>query len=176
MVAAARQRLPKAAERLACGNVEKLSFADRTFDAVVATGVLEYVDLESALSEIERVLKPGGLAVFSYPNTAAFYGLWKTRVFYPVIRRVKRVLGLSPLLLATAPPTFTPERVRALVAAAGLRLDGREFAGFAAIPSPLDDLAPKATVTVGRVLERRGRRLSGLLATQIVYAARKAAP
>ena len=62
--------------------IESLPFADGSFDAVLATGVLEYSELERALPELARVLRPGGLAVVSYPNPRNLYGLWKTRAWY----------------------------------------------------------------------------------------------
>lgn len=46
------------------GDSEKLQFEDNTFDAVtVAFGVRNFENLEKGLSEINRVLKPGGKAV-----------------------------------------------------------------------------------------------------------------
>ncbi len=49
-------------------NLECLTFPDGVFDAVVNSDVLEHVaDLDRALSEIRRVLKPGGYHVFTVP-------------------------------------------------------------------------------------------------------------
>ncbi len=46
------------------GNATALPFPDRSFDAAVATQVYEYVsDVPAALSELRRVLRPGGRAV-----------------------------------------------------------------------------------------------------------------
>ena len=59
MVALARERLPDARDRLAQGSVEELPFEDASFDAVAATGVLEYADVPRALGELARVLRPG---------------------------------------------------------------------------------------------------------------------
>ena len=48
-------------------NVRNLSFADETFDAVWARGVLHASgDTREALAEIRRVLKPGGRAIISH--------------------------------------------------------------------------------------------------------------
>jgi SAM-dependent methyltransferase len=52
-----------------CENLEKLTFADDTFDVFLTQDVLEHVfrpDL--ALREIARVLKPGGVHVFTAPK------------------------------------------------------------------------------------------------------------
>jgi 2-polyprenyl-6-hydroxyphenyl methylase/3-demethylubiquinone-9 3-methyltransferase len=52
------------------GTAEHLPFADATFHVVLANSVLEHVeDLEQALAEAFRVLKPGG--VFWFSSTSA---------------------------------------------------------------------------------------------------------
>lgn len=46
------------------GDAEKMLFPDNTFDAVsVAFGVRNFENLEAGISEIKRVLKPGGTCV-----------------------------------------------------------------------------------------------------------------
>ena len=56
------------------GDCETINFEDNSFDAVtVAFGVRNFENLEKGLSEIKRVLKPGGKLVmleFSKPKTA----------------------------------------------------------------------------------------------------------
>ena len=48
--------------RMVLGDSEALDFEDNSFDAVtVAFGVRNFEDLEKGLSEIHRVLKPGGI-------------------------------------------------------------------------------------------------------------------
>lgn len=49
-------------------NLECLTFPDDSFDLVITSEVLEHVaDLDRAMAEIRRVLKPGGLHVFTVP-------------------------------------------------------------------------------------------------------------
>jgi SAM-dependent methyltransferase len=43
------------------------AFADNTFDAVHGLGILHHVGLRTGLTEVRRVLKPGGCAVFLEP-------------------------------------------------------------------------------------------------------------
>jgi SAM-dependent methyltransferase len=45
-------------------NAEALSFASNTFDRVCGTAILHHLDLERALAELRRVLRPGGRAIF----------------------------------------------------------------------------------------------------------------
>lgn len=58
--------------RLQYGDSETINFAENTFDAgMVAFGVRNFENLEKGLTEIKRVLKPGGQLVileFSKPN------------------------------------------------------------------------------------------------------------
>jgi len=52
----------------AAGDVERLPFADGTFDAVIGNAVLHHLRLEHAVPEIVRVLRPAGALVFAEPN------------------------------------------------------------------------------------------------------------
>ncbi|MCB0664042.1 MAG: bifunctional demethylmenaquinone methyltransferase/2-methoxy-6-polyprenyl-1,4-benzoquinol methylase UbiE [Saprospiraceae bacterium] len=76
------------------GDSENLPFQDNTFDAVtVAFGVRNFENLEQGLSEMHRVLKPGGQVVvleFSKPKMPPFKQLYN---FYfknilPVVGRI----------------------------------------------------------------------------------------
>ncbi len=88
MVELARGRVPSRAEALVQAPIEQLPFADGSFDAVVALGVLEYsADVGEALRELARVARPDGAVVVSYPN---FDGL-RSRVRRPL----RRMLGRS---------------------------------------------------------------------------------
>ena len=48
-------------------NAEFLEFDDNSFDLICGTAILHHLDLTRAYSELARVLKPGGLAVFMEP-------------------------------------------------------------------------------------------------------------
>jgi SAM-dependent methyltransferase len=70
-IRAARER----AERIRGGvrpmyltmNAEHLEFGEGAFDLVCGNGILHHLDLERALGEIARVLRPGGAALFAEP-------------------------------------------------------------------------------------------------------------
>jgi SAM-dependent methyltransferase len=123
MVELARARLPAAGERLLVAELEALPFPDASFDAVTASGVLEFTtDLERALAELWRVLRPGGRAVVSFPNYRSPYSVWR-RGLYTLVRALKSVAGArrpSPLLLRH---TLPPARFERLLEDAGFVLD-----------------------------------------------------
>lgn len=48
-------------------DAEHLPFSEGAFDLVVGRGIIHHLDVEKALREIRRVLKPGGRAIFLEP-------------------------------------------------------------------------------------------------------------
>jgi SAM-dependent methyltransferase len=67
-----RARLPGPVER---ADVTAMPFADESFDAAVLGEVLEHVpDDAGALSEVARVLRPGGVLAVSVPANPARFG------------------------------------------------------------------------------------------------------
>ena len=173
MVEAARARLPAAAARLREGSIEQLPFEAATFDAAVATGVLEYVDFRvGALRELARVLRPGGVAVVSVPNPLGPREALNWVVLYPLARRLKRIVPLG----RPAPPRrpWPPGRGRFTrrLAEAGMTVDEVAYVNPRIVPAPFDRLFPAAAARSGAWIERRRPRLSRVLATQVVYKAR----
>jgi ubiquinone/menaquinone biosynthesis C-methylase UbiE len=56
---------------LATAPAEHLPYDEGAFDAVVAVSTLEFVDdIDAALAEVERVLRPDGIAVFITPRAS----------------------------------------------------------------------------------------------------------
>lgn len=65
LIATARRAVKEQAGRtqtigFSQANILSLPFADNTFDAIVTSGVLEYVPLNEGFGELARVLAPGG--------------------------------------------------------------------------------------------------------------------
>jgi SAM-dependent methyltransferase len=61
-------RLGQYKDKVRCENLEKMTFADRSFDLVITQDVFEHVmHPDAAFQEISRVLKPGGAHVFTMP-------------------------------------------------------------------------------------------------------------
>ncbi len=62
------------AKRLTCAPIENLPFADASFDIVTCLDVIEHIDEDqSAVNEIARVIRPGGLLVLTVPAFQVFW-------------------------------------------------------------------------------------------------------
>ena len=60
------------------GNIHSLPFKDNVYDAVICSEVLEHLEsLDDAVSEIVRVLKPGGVLAVSVPRFIPELICWK---------------------------------------------------------------------------------------------------
>jgi ubiquinone/menaquinone biosynthesis C-methylase UbiE len=69
----------QAYKKTVCGSVNYLPFSSKSFKTVISNCVLEHVpDIDGALKEISRVLKPGGRLMITVPsecyNTHSFFG------------------------------------------------------------------------------------------------------
>jgi 2-polyprenyl-6-hydroxyphenyl methylase / 3-demethylubiquinone-9 3-methyltransferase len=88
-VEVARRAVP-AGFRPAVAELERLPFADASFDAVVAADVLEHVpDLPAAVAELARVLRPGGSFLFDTINRTAW-------AWFTALLGAERLAGLVP--------------------------------------------------------------------------------
>ena len=84
------------------GRLQNLDFPDNFFDVVLCMGVLEDVDrdeIENSISEIARVLKPGGRIIISLMNQNSFFA-WHRRIrnsLYKLIGRNEQAESYDPL-------------------------------------------------------------------------------
>ncbi len=124
---------------------EGLPYADGAFDIVVCVDVLEHVqDLGQVLSEVARVLKPGGLFLFDTINRNPLARL-------AVITMAENVLGLLPKGTHDPEMFIKPSELREALAAAGFSV------------GPLTGLGPRG-------INRRGDFTFGRLpGTMIIY-------
>jgi GT2 family glycosyltransferase/SAM-dependent methyltransferase len=86
----ARAKLTNIYDDLRTGEVQALPYESERFATVYSNCVLEHIpDIENALREIERVLKPGGALYITVPNPRCVTFLWWRDKF--------RKLGLTSL-------------------------------------------------------------------------------
>jgi 2-polyprenyl-3-methyl-5-hydroxy-6-metoxy-1,4-benzoquinol methylase len=73
------------------GDIEALPFSDAAFDAVIGSSVLHHVQVEKALKNAFRVLKPGSMIAFAEPNMLNPQIAVQKNIPY-----IKRKMGDSP--------------------------------------------------------------------------------
>ncbi len=117
---------------------ESLPYADAAFDAVVCVDVLEHVsDLRTVLSEIARVLAPGGMFLYDTINRN-------------ILARIATITVAEDVLRLLPKGTHDP----ALFVRPGELRTGLETAGL--IPGPVTGLGPRGVnrrgdITFGRL-------------------------
>ena len=120
------------------GNAEHLPYADATFDTVYGSSVLHHLDLDRALGEVLRVLRPGGRCAFTEPN-----------IVNPQVALMFH-LGLTKRYFGVSPDEMAFSRFRAMAA---LRR-----AGFAEPRvRPFDFLHPATPEALCDAVDRLGR-------------------
>jgi len=93
---------------------EALPYADASFDAVVCVDVLEHVaDLAKVLSEVARVLRPGGLFLFDTINRNPVARLATVTIAEDILRLLPRGTHDPAMFIK-------PAELRAAMLAAGL--------------------------------------------------------
>jgi len=124
---------------------EQLPFSDASFDVIIANQILEHTkEIFWIVSEVERILKPGGEFIIGVPNIAAFHN------------RVLLLLGRQPACIKTVSAHvrgFTKQGMIEFVGSGGffklLNYKGSNFYPFSSIISKvLAKLFPSLSVSI----------------------------
>lgn len=187
MLHSARARLERAKPRFPAAfklaSIERLPYRNESFDLVVSTGVIEYLETDAiALAEFSRVLRPGGHVVLPITNSRSPIN-WLDFIIEYLKRRdglrtafnsVWQRLGNRPVL----PRHFkvrrqNPTRFRESLAAAGFSLEDAVYFYFLPWPHPVDQFLPRLSALLGEPMERMGRSALGSIAEGYVTRAKK---
>lgn len=95
MVRTARTTLGEDEAELVVSRAESLPFDEDEFDVVIAMGVLEYVDIQRAIEEIGRVVRPGGTVVATMLNPLSPYRAFEWGLYWPLLRVLGEVEAWS---------------------------------------------------------------------------------
>jgi ubiquinone/menaquinone biosynthesis C-methylase UbiE len=123
------------------GDVHELSYEDKTFDLIIALGVIPWLhDSKKALTEIKRVTKPGGYIVLTMDNVSRATTLLDPKTFPPIAHirwLIKRKLENAGLLSSynpwvNAPPysQHSPREFKKNLCEAGLIVIKSTSVGF----------------------------------------------
>lgn len=161
MVKEAQERygkLPNTSFRV--GNVESIDAPDATYDQVIAVAVVEYLKTpDLAMSEIARVLKPGGVAIVTVPKPWHIdrVTIGATAPF----RGVARLLGAAT---ADRLPRLRmqPDELDRAAERAGLKTEGGAQYHFTPVPYPLTRIAPGLCMRLNAPFERMAQTRSAL--------------
>jgi SAM-dependent methyltransferase len=167
--------------QLCRADAEFLPFPTGSFDAAACLGVLEYLpDYRPAVREISRLLRPGGLAVFSIPSGISpcyIHSRLAERILGPAWRTLKRLAGKKPQGPRQQVPRHSrnlciPWRFRRLLREFRLIPESSAFCNYFIFP--LDRLWPAGHTRLAIFLERFSSwPLISWTACQYVISARK---
>jgi SAM-dependent methyltransferase len=162
-------------------DAELLPFRSESFDHVTCLGVFEYLpDYRQAISEIARVLRPGGLAILSIPSRISPYYISRDLAYTalgPAWKSLKRLAGVQPPPPSARIPPYRanrciPWRLRSAFREKGLALEQSAFSHF--LVFPFDPFWPAASLRIAAFLERfSSSRLLGWIGCQYLLASRK---
>lgn len=101
-------------------SVTRIPYADASFDGILAVGALEYADgkIPQALSEIKRVLKPGGFFLAEVPHA----NLLRRVTYIPLKRLQKMILRALGKQATFANYLFDRRELRQLLEQAGFEI------------------------------------------------------
>lgn len=165
-------------ERIVNAVGETLPFADATFDIVYSSNVLEHTETPArVLAEALRVLRPGGVLQFVFPNYASYYDghygvfhppvLWRGFFAWYVRAIWRRDPAFAHTLRTELNPSWARRQIRELQKAFDLEVLGLGQELFLERMTSLDFAAWASLGRVKRVLDMIGnshvRRLLGRL-------------
>ena len=170
----------------ASGDARKLPLPSNHADGLLCLGMLEYVSPEeetACLAEMARVLKPGGVLIFSFLNARSPFWIW--RRYFPIIKFIvknlkaivrcsERVSFMSCIVDDLPARRFTPKERTRLLRSIGLTVTENIYFSINIFPSPLDARYPSQLFRVSSRLERLLRwRIFKLLGMGFIIVAQK---
>ncbi len=154
------------------GEIERMEFADGFFDAITCLGVVEYLDDDrAALREMNRVLRPGGLAVITCPHYWAPWRRWDA-LYWAVVQPLRSLLGRAPYSIVNH-REYRESCYRAMLQAHGFEVVDVCFYSFGMVPTPFDRKLPRLHARIGQWLDSQARGPMRKLGMGFNIAARK---
>ncbi|MGA3192901.1 MAG: methyltransferase domain-containing protein [Candidatus Bathyarchaeia archaeon] len=115
---------------VAIEDVHELTFEDRSFDLIVALGVISWLhDLRRALVEITRVLKHGGYVVLNSGRAHALLNPMSNPAFELILERLKRITARDQQSIAR-PHAYLEQEFNQYLCEANLTIIKKTNVGF----------------------------------------------
>lgn len=145
--------------KVGIGSSENIPYPDSSFDVVIGMGLLEYFhDMQPTFEQIARVLKPGGLAVLSIPNTVSVNRfIIRHSEFLTSLYRFGRRLAGAKLEARRdlIHKELTPRALDSSMTSHGFEAVGRAFYDHKLICFPVTRIFPNLAYHVNRRMENR---------------------
>jgi ubiquinone/menaquinone biosynthesis C-methylase UbiE len=164
------------------GDIENLEFDDRSFDVVVASGVLEYQrDDEKSLSEMKRVLKKDGYLILNVtnkncPNRIMGFPYDWSKQWGPsaaLLGFIKsRLLGRGPINPLPDHRSHSPGKFDQQLSRSGFEKVCHNYFGFGPLPSPFNSLFGIIASPIAVRMEKLTRGPLGFLGGGYIVIAR----
>jgi len=160
--------------RFMVGDCENLPFPASEFDTLSAVALIEYLpNPHKALSEISRVLKPGGHALISVPHKSCIN--FKVRdvlaparhALYPLYQKLKG--GAFSVMKDVKHYHYDPDELDELMKTNGFEKCAAKFSNFYVVLHPFDHAVPKLYMKLSEFVDRSSMsdRLTFLAANYI---------
>ncbi|MCX6899644.1 MAG: methyltransferase domain-containing protein [Verrucomicrobia bacterium] len=180
MIEHARHRFagdPRA--RFYVGKIEQANFESNHFDAVIAMGLLEYLndaELAAAMKEMARVLKPSGVMIISVIQPHSLDSIMRqclalpTRFFKPLYLKLRgKKFDLDELVHRQ----FSVAQLERLMADVGCVREDHAYYNLVPLPFPFDKLLPRLALAASRWTEPKQHDHFHWAATACMLKARK---
>ncbi len=149
------------------GDVSTLPFEANFFDAIIAVGLIEYLaDVDAALRQMYKVLKPGGTLIVTVPNIASPFMAYETLVpkAKNVVKRALAAAGLRTPERSYLQRHFLPWRLDRQLGKIGFRKTGFAFCTYGLSSERFEGLS----LGLSQKLDRFAHSPLGILGTNYI--------
>lgn len=145
--------------KIQIGDCEYLDYPDNYFDVYVAMGVIEYMDDDlPMLKEIQRVLKPGSIAIVTARNILSPHVRWRTfyRKYVNVFLKnlIRPLFGRPAQTYVAISKEHFPKKFREEIKKLKFSVLEHRFAHFYCFPMPLNKFLFPLEAMIGKKLEK----------------------
>ncbi|HEY1754526.1 MAG TPA: class I SAM-dependent methyltransferase [Bryobacteraceae bacterium] len=156
------------------GEATRVALSDKAFDAVICMGVIDALkDGRLAVSEMLRVLKPGGTLIVTFTNLVSPYAWWKNYILYPAATQWHRLRNGGQIEKLGGRTLYTHPSAHGLLRSQGAEIIRTVNHYYNIFLSPLDEILPSAALRITKKLEDREWPRPDWIAAGFIVKARK---